>query len=43
MTKLVDARRGRIQRLTNAKYPQEYLRDIDKALADKEKLLSFYS
>ena len=43
VTKLVDARRGRIQRLTNAKYPQEYLRDIDKALADKEKLLSFYS
>jgi len=38
VTKLVDPEGGRIVRLSNAKYPQEYLRDIEKTLWEKERL-----
>ncbi len=41
VTKLVDTGAGRIQRLTNAKYPHEYVRDIDKIVADKRALAAF--
>ena len=35
VSKLVDPATGRLTRLTNPKYPQEYLRDINKILAHK--------
>ena len=38
VTKLVDPQGGRIVRLSNAKYPQEYLRDIEKTLGEKARL-----
>ena len=43
VTKLVDARSGRIVRLSNAKYPQEYLRDLEKTLAEKGRLVEFHA
>jgi oxygen-independent coproporphyrinogen-3 oxidase len=41
VTKLVDAENGRIVRLNNPKYPQEYIRDREKMIAEKENILSF--
>lgn len=38
VTKLVDPATGKIERLANPKYPQEYLRDMDKLRAEKAAL-----
>lgn len=38
VSKLVDPTTGKLERLSNPKYPQEYLRDIDKLCAQKEAL-----
>ena len=38
VSKLVDPATGKLERLSNPKYPQEYLRDIDKLCAQKEAL-----
>ncbi len=38
VTKLVDPATGKLTRLANPKYPQEYLRDIDKIYKEKETL-----
>ena len=35
VSKLVDPATGKLTRLANPKYPQEYLRDIDKIVAHK--------
>jgi len=43
VTKLVDARTGKIQRLSNPKFPREYLRDIDKICLEKAALTGFFS
>lgn len=41
VTKLVTPGTGKIERLANPKYPQEYLRDIDKLLENKTALAPF--
>ena len=41
VTKLVDPATGHIDRLANAKYPQEYLRSIDRICADKAQVAAF--
>ena len=41
VTKLVEAVTGKIERLANPKYPQEYLRDIDKLRKEKAALSEF--
>ena len=41
VTKLVWPRTGKIERVSNPKYPQEYLRDIDKICGEKQNLLPF--
>ena len=41
VTKLVDRAAGRIQRVANAKYPQEYIRGIDAACAGKARVAEF--
>lgn len=41
VTKLVWPETGKIERLSNPKYPQEYLRDIDKLCREKEQLRPF--
>lgn len=41
VTKLVDGFKGSIERISNPKYPQEYLRDIDKILDAKGRILTF--
>ncbi len=43
VTKLVDAARGRIERVSNPKYPQEYIREIEKTIRDKERVVSFHA
>ena len=43
VTKLVDPEGGRIVRLPNPKYPQDYLASLDKVLAQKEELVRFYA
>ena len=43
VTKLVDPAAGRIVRLPNPKYPQDYLAALDKVLAQKEELVRFYA
>ena len=43
VTKLVDVRRGKIQRMADPKYPYEYMGGIDKIIAEKEKIGEFYS
>lgn len=43
VTKLVDWEKGRIQRITDPKYPYEYITGIEKIIADKEKLAEFYA
>ncbi len=39
VTKLFWPQTGRIERFTNPKYPQEYLRDLDKLCLEKERLV----
>ena len=41
VTKLVWPQTGKIERVTNPKYPQEYLRDLDKICAGKGALIPF--
>ena len=41
VTKLVEAVTGKIERLANPKYPQEYLRDIDKLRKEMAALSEF--
>ena len=43
VTKLVDSEKGRIERITDPKYPYEYIGGIEKIIADKEKLAEFYA
>lgn len=43
VTKLVDAERGKIERMADPKYPYEYISGIEKIAAEKEKLAEFYS
>lgn len=43
VTKLVDPSTGKIQRMSDPKYPHEYMRDIHKLVADKEALADFYT
>ena len=38
VTKLVDPATGKLERLANPKYPQEYLRDLEKLCAEKSAL-----
>lgn len=39
VTKAVDLERGQVRRLSNPKFPQEYLRDQDRILSEKAKLV----
>ncbi len=41
-TKLVDRRTGRIERIFDPKYPKEYMENMDRIVADKEKIADFY-
>ena len=41
VTKLVWPGTGKLERVNNPKYPQEYLRDIDKICGEKKDLLPF--
>lgn len=41
VTKLVDPETGRIERIANPKYPNEYLRDGEKITAAKERIITF--
>ena len=43
VTKLVNPRTGRIVRLANPKYPQEYLRQHSRVLEDKQHVADFYA
>lgn len=43
MTKLVDPVGGRIQRISDPKYPYEYIANIEKSIADKNLLAAFYA
>jgi oxygen-independent coproporphyrinogen-3 oxidase len=40
-TKLTNPATGKVVRITNPKYPFEYIRDIDKICAEKEQLVPF--
>ncbi len=40
-TKLTNPATGKIERITNPKYPYEYIRDIDKIIAGKARLVPF--
>jgi oxygen-independent coproporphyrinogen-3 oxidase len=42
VTKLVDPVSGRIERLFNAKYPFEYIENIDRLIGNKSKFIEFY-
>ena len=42
-TKLVDRESGQILRLPNPKYPQDYLAALDKVLAQKREIGTFYA
>ena len=42
VTKLVNPATGYIERISNPKYPKEYLERIDKVIADKRRALDFY-
>ena len=42
VTKLVDRKSGTILRLPNPKYPHDYLNMLEKVLAQKEEIRSFY-
>ena len=41
-TKLVDRKTGRIERIFDPKYPREYMENMDRIVADKEKIADFY-
>ena len=41
VTKQVWPGTGKIERIANPKYPQEYLRDIDRICAGKRELIPF--
>ena len=41
MTKLVDRERGSILRLSNPKYPHDYLGALDRVLAQKAQVAEF--
>lgn len=41
-TKLVNAKKGRIERIFDPKYPREYIAGMDKIISDKEKIIRFY-
>ena len=41
-TKLVDRKSGRIERVFDPKYPKEYVENMDRIVADKEKIVTFY-
>ncbi len=41
-TKLVDRKSGRIERIFDPKYPKEYVENMDRIVADKEKIATFY-
>ena len=43
VTKLIDRATGHIERLANAKYPQEYIQTIDAICADKARVAQFYA
>ena len=43
VTKLVNRTAGRIERISDPKYPYEYINTIDRIIADKEKLADFYA
>ena len=42
VTKLVSQKSGKIERIFNAKYPYEYIDNIDKIISSKEKIKNFY-
>ena len=42
MTKLIDPKAGRIVRLSNPKYPQEYLGTLERVLEQKREITGFY-
>jgi oxygen-independent coproporphyrinogen-3 oxidase len=42
VTKLVEPSSGRIERLFNAKYPFEYIDNIDRLIENKSRFVSFY-
>ncbi len=42
-TKLVDRRRGKVERIFNPKYPKEYVESIDRTLRGKERVAEFYA
>lgn len=41
-TKLVDASRGRVERLFAPKYPKEYTEEIERVIAAKQRIAAFY-
>lgn len=43
VTKLVDGSSGAIERMTDPKYPYEYIAGIDKLIVDKARLAEFYA
>ena len=43
VTKLIDQKTGYIERVANAKYPQEYIQKIDAICADKAKVAKFHA
>ena len=43
VTKLVDPHTGRIERIANAKYPQEYLRGLDHMFREKSRVADFFA
>jgi oxygen-independent coproporphyrinogen-3 oxidase len=43
VTKLVNPKTGRIERIFNPKYPNEYIENTEKLIDEKNYLLSFYS
>lgn len=42
-TKLVNPHTGRIERVFNAKYPQEYIENTEKSINSKEEIVRFYN
>ena len=40
-TKLTDPRTGKVERMTNPKYPYEYISGIRKVIAEKEAVIPF--
>ena len=41
-TKLVDPKKGRIERIFDPKYPKEYIEGIERTINSKEKIVKFY-